>query len=105
MNARTAYLGIIAALLLTLTRVVAAQETDHPVVFVCEHGSVKSPIAASLFDRTAEKRGLPFRAVSRGVNPEEHVPPASVDYPAARAPLQRHIDALLDELQKAEKAQ
>lgn len=133
---------------------------SEPIVFVCEHGSVKSLIAASLFDRTAEKRGLPFRAVSRGVNPEESVPPriaaalhedgfdiegfhpkglatedisgakrviaigvdladhanearvpiqswddvppASVDYAAARAALQHHIDVLLDELQQAE---
>lgn len=136
----------------------SAQDADHRIVFVCEHGSVKSLIAVSLFDRTAKQRGLPFRAVARGVNPEEHVPPvivaamrddgfevgnfrpqalqtqdvagaarvvaigvdltshadeahipiqswddvppASVDYAAARAALQRHIDALLDELQK-----
>lgn len=139
----------------------SAQDADRRIVFVCEHGSVKSLIAASLFDRTAEQRGLPFRAVSRGVNPEEHVlpailtamrgdgfeveafrpqrlqtedvtgaarviaigvdltahadearapilswndvPPASVDYQAARTALQRHIDTLLDELQKVEK--
>lgn len=103
------------------------------VVFVCQHGSVKSLISASLFNRTAEQRGLPFHAISRGVNPEEHVPPAivaamhvdgfeveayadeahapvqswddvppaSIDYAAARSVLQQHIDALLDELQKS----
>lgn len=138
------------------------QDSGAPIVFVCEHGSVKSLIAASLFDRTAAQRGLPFRAVSRGVNPEQQVPPwiaaalredgfevegfrpqglasedvlharqviaigvdlathatearapiqswddvpaASVDYAAARAALQHRIDALLDELQEAEKA-
>lgn len=137
-----------------------AQGADQPIVFVCEHGSVKSLIAASLFNRAAERRGLPFRAVSRGVNPEERVPPAivmamrgdgfeveafrpqglesedvagaariiaigvelkahadesrtpiqtwddvppaRVDYAAARAALQRHISALLDDLQKVE---
>ena len=147
-------------MLLLVAWTAAAQDANHPVVFVCEHGSVKSLIAASLFDRTAEQRGLPFRAISRGVSPEEHVPPAivtamrgdgfeveefrpqllqaedvtgaervvaigvdlkarsaeartpiqswddippaSVDYAAARAGLQRHIDALLDELQKTE---
>jgi protein-tyrosine-phosphatase len=137
-------------------------DTADPVVFVCEHGSVKSLIAASLFDRAAEKRGLPFRAISRGVSPDDAVPPriaaalredgfevegfrpqglatndvaratrvvaigvdltvhadvarvpiqswddvpaASVDYAAARATLQRHIDDLLDDLQEVERA-
>lgn len=124
------------------------------VVFVCEHGSVKSLIAASLFERAAAERGLPFTALSRGIAPDAHVPaaiaaalardgfdvtdvkpqavtppdlsgatrvvtigvelaherartpaeswddvpPASKDYAAARAALQRHIDALLDDL-------
>lgn len=47
-----------------------------PVVFVCEHGSVKSLIAASLFDRAAAERGLAYTAVSRGVVPDASVPPA-----------------------------
>lgn len=45
-----------------------------PVVFVCEHGNVKSLIGASLFDQVAKKRGLPFRSVSRAVTPEASVP-------------------------------
>jgi arsenate reductase (thioredoxin) len=48
------------------------------VLFVCEHGSVKSLIGASLFDQVAKKRGLPFRAVSRGVSPDARVPPSIV---------------------------
>jgi arsenate reductase (thioredoxin) len=50
-----------------------------PVVFVCEHGNVKSLIAASLFDQVAEERGLPFRAVSRGLSPEKDVPTKVAD--------------------------
>ena len=46
------------------------------VVFVCEHGSVKSVIASEWFNRTARERGLAARAVSRGVRPEGPVPPA-----------------------------
>ena len=149
-----------AILLLALTFPALAQSPDDRVVFVCEHGSVKSLIAASLFDRAAATRGLRFRAISRGVNPEEQVPPpiadalqrdgfnvegfhpqrisqgdvigarrviaigvelpaidagpiaaeiwndippASADYAAARAALQRHIDALLDNLQATER--
>jgi len=130
-----------------------------PVLLVCEHGSVKSLMAASMFNQAAAKRRLPFRAVSRGVTPDEQVPqkiaealgregfdvrsfkpvrvssddlnnasrvvaisidpsafasgakvhvehwddvPAtSVDYAAARAALQRHVEQLLDELQAA----
>ena len=47
-----------------------------PVVMVCEHGSVKSVMAASLFNRAAAERDLPFRAVARGVTPDKAVPPA-----------------------------
>jgi arsenate reductase len=44
------------------------------VVFVCEHGSVKSLIAMAYFNRSAQKRGLPIRAVARGTTPEPRVP-------------------------------
>src|SRR6516165_9368933 len=46
------------------------------VVFVCEHGSVKSLVAMEHFNRKAEERGLPFRAVARGTAPESAVPPS-----------------------------
>jgi len=53
----------------------AQRQTEiAPVVFVCEHGNVKSLIGASLFNQVAEERGLPFRALSRGVTPEAGVP-------------------------------
>ena len=152
--------GVVAVLFLLVTSTAFAQGTDDSVVFVCEHGSLKSLIAASLFNRAAADRGLRYRAVSRGVNPEERVPPAiaaalrqdgfdvegfhprglsrddftgakrvvaigvelpapgaesqasieswsdippaSVDYVAARAALQRHVDALLDDLKVKE---
>ena len=43
------------------------------VVFVCEHGSARSVIAAAHFNRLASEKGLPFRAVSRGKNPDEAI--------------------------------
>lgn len=49
---------------------------EAPVVFVCDHGSVKSLMAASLFDQAAARRGLRVRALSRGVNPDAAVPAA-----------------------------
>lgn len=48
------------------------------VVFVCEHGSAKSVIAAAHFNRLAAERGLPYEAVSRGVQPDEKIPPEVV---------------------------
>jgi protein-tyrosine-phosphatase len=44
------------------------------VVFVCEHGSAKSVIAARHFERLAARRGLKVRAVARGVTPDEALP-------------------------------
>jgi arsenate reductase len=44
------------------------------VVFVCEHGSVKSLIATAYFNRRAQERGLAYRAVARGTAPEPIVP-------------------------------
>jgi arsenate reductase (thioredoxin) len=39
------------------------------VLFVCEHGSVKSLIAAEYFNQHAKLRGLPFVAMARGTSP------------------------------------
>jgi protein-tyrosine-phosphatase len=36
------------------------------VLFVCQHGNVKSLMAASYFNRLAAERGLPYRASARG---------------------------------------
>ncbi len=44
------------------------------VLFVCEHGSAKSLIAAEHFARLAAERGLLLRAASAGVSPDEAVP-------------------------------
>ena len=57
-----------------------SRKTDSTtVVFVCEHGSVKSLIAISWFNRLAKSRGLPLRAISRGTNPDSAVPRAIRD--------------------------
>lgn len=54
-------------------RVGSAAPADT-VVFVCEHGSVKSVVAAEWFNRMARERGLGLRAVPRGVTPDASVP-------------------------------
>jgi protein-tyrosine-phosphatase len=49
------------------------------IVFVCEHGSAKSLIAASFCERLAKQRGVAVRAVSRGTSPDASVPDAVVE--------------------------
>jgi arsenate reductase len=56
-----------------------AQEPRMPrdtqtVVFVCEHGTVKSVLALAYFERLIRDVGLPYRAVSRGTSPDAAVP-------------------------------
>jgi len=57
-------------------RQAADGEPAGRVVFVCEHGSVKSVMAAHWFNRLAAERKAPFRAISRGVAPDDAIPPA-----------------------------
>jgi arsenate reductase (thioredoxin) len=45
------------------------------VLFVCEHGSAKSTIAAAHFNNIARERNLTARAISRGTDPDETYPP------------------------------
>jgi hypothetical protein len=59
------YLAVVAA---TLASGLAS--ADSTVVFVCEHGSSRSLVAASLFNRVAEERGLSVRALSRAASSE-----------------------------------
>jgi arsenate reductase len=61
----TTALGLAMLGALTLSPVGAAEKT---VVFVCEHGSSRSLLAASLFNRMAEERGLSVRALSRAAS-------------------------------------
>lgn len=47
---------------------------DGTVLFVCEHGAVKSVLAALLFERCAAGAGLALRAISRGTDIDAEVP-------------------------------
>lgn len=74
LDRRQLILGLAAAGLLGRT---APLHADRPrrVLFVCEHGSVKSPIAREHFRRIAAQRGIAALAVSRGIHPMEDVSP------------------------------
>jgi protein-tyrosine-phosphatase len=58
----------------------SAQAAERPlvgastIIFVCEHGAVKSTVAAAHFNRIARQRGLPYVAVSRGIDLYPEVP-------------------------------
>src|SRR4051794_34497117 len=41
------------------------------VVFVCEHGAGRSVIAAAWFNKLTGEKQLPYRAVARGVTPQD----------------------------------
>jgi arsenate reductase len=58
-----------------------AERGDQPeiqVLFVCEHGNVKSLMAASYFNQMAHQRKLPYRAVSRGSAPDSTTAPPAI---------------------------
>jgi protein-tyrosine-phosphatase len=69
---------ILPLCLLALTPI-RAQSTKSPepkprVVFVCEHGSAKSVIAAAEFSRMAKETGIDLDILARGTNPDVEVP-------------------------------
>jgi hypothetical protein len=66
-------------LFLIVPAAVLAQDRKTPdarptVVFVCEHGSAKSIIAASEFERMATEKGLDLNILARGANPDAEIP-------------------------------
>jgi hypothetical protein len=57
----------------------AADTQKTTMVFVCLHGSVNSQMAAAYFNKAAQERGLPHRAISRGIDPHRSIPVRIVD--------------------------
>lgn len=55
-----------------------AMDREPVVLFVCEHGSAKSTVAAAYFNRLAKERGVKLRAISRGTNPDPEVAPKAL---------------------------
>lgn len=53
----------------------SAAPAEGVVLFVCEHGTVKSLLAKLLFEEYAAQVGLPMRAESRGSAADSVVPP------------------------------
>jgi protein-tyrosine-phosphatase len=73
----------LAALLAATLAPQARAEQPKQIVFVCLHGSVRSQMAAAYFNDIAKKRGLPFVAISRGIETDASIPPRIRDGLAA----------------------
>jgi arsenate reductase len=81
MNGRLSFresIGFVA-LMTCLPAEGAGEKRGTTIVFVCEHGSVKSLIAARWFNKLAAERGLKHRAISRGMAPDAAVPKGIVE--------------------------
>jgi len=65
-----AFLAVIA-----LPQLLVAQSTTRArkILFVCQLGSVKSPIARELLKRRATQRGISVEVKARGITPEPHL--------------------------------
>jgi arsenate reductase (thioredoxin) len=68
--------SIVAAILLfgVVATLGQIRQENQSILFVCEHGSAKSVIAAAHFNRLAGQRKLPYRAIARGINPDPEIP-------------------------------
>ena len=51
----------------------------NTVLFVCEHGSAKSVVAAAHFNRLAREAGLPYHAIARGWDIDDTLSPNAVN--------------------------
>jgi arsenate reductase (thioredoxin) len=74
-----AFVSIGSIVLLPCVSVLAQQTPAQDVhgrtiFFVCEHGSAKSVIATAHFNDLANKNGLPYRAIARGIHPDKEIP-------------------------------
>jgi hypothetical protein len=74
----TRYAFALVALGMALELATPAQADEatesKTVLFVCLHGSVKSQMAAAHFNRIAKERGLPYTAISRGIEVDSSIP-------------------------------
>lgn len=74
--------ALLALLLVAACALPSSQAVSPPaqILFVCEHGNVKSLMAASYFNRSAREQRLPFIAIARGTAPNAtSVPPGIVN--------------------------
>src|SRR6266700_3630157 len=71
---RTLVLSLFMPAAVILAQQSKSSATKPTVVFVCEHGSAKSIIAAVEFERMAKENGLELNILARGANPDAEIP-------------------------------
>ena len=59
---------MLTMLLVAPLRAHAQDAGSKTILFVCQHGVVNSQMAAAYFNKIAKERGLPFTAISRGID-------------------------------------
>ena len=64
---------VLTALVVTAVWGQESAKRIEKVVFVCEHGSAKSIIAAAEFERLAKQKGIAVEVVARGTNPDAEI--------------------------------
>ncbi|HVM21704.1 MAG TPA: hypothetical protein VM308_00185 [Sphingomicrobium sp.] len=69
---RRNFLILASAALLAAPTSANAQRRPR-ILFVCQFGSVKSPIARELLKRAAQRRGVRLEVSARGITPEDHI--------------------------------
>jgi hypothetical protein len=70
----TVYFGLFAPVAVTTSARAASGGGNNTIVFVCLHGVVNSQMAAAYFNKAASDRGLPYTAISRGIDLYPSVP-------------------------------
>src|SRR5713226_5194086 len=71
---RTSFLSLVMLAPAILAQQSQSSATKPTVVFVCEHGSAKSVIAAAELERMAKEKGLDLNILARGTNPDAEIP-------------------------------
>lgn len=66
---------IAATLFLAASCAARGKDRATRVLFICQFGTVKSPIARELTRRRAAERSVRLAVASRGISPEDHVSP------------------------------
>jgi arsenate reductase (thioredoxin) len=74
----TALLGLVTACSNITPLTPASQPAESQVVFICEHGNVKSLMATNYFNQLARQKGLSVRAISRGTEPDSTTVPLPI---------------------------
>lgn len=100
---RRIFLASLAAAACSMAAHAQTDAKPRKILFVCQYGSVKSPIARELLRRGAAERHLPVSASSRGITPRQHLSPevaellASEKLDVTSEPLRQLSQADLDQ--------